>query len=415
MNLRRILLIIGFVLICILIAFGLYYVFFRPAPPAEEVLPGEEIEGRLPEFLEGEIPREIIVEPAVLEVEEEFPPAVVPKSELEVEVSPIALGGLTETTTVRSEFSQNVTLAGDGRNMLYYDQADGLFYGVNPDGRTYTLSSKVFHNVENATWSPEGTEAIIEYPDGSNIFYDFERDRQVTLPKQWEEFNFSSTNNQIVFKEMNVNPDNRWLGIANPDGSGMRYIEPMGDNAHKVTPSWSPTNQIIAFYVEPYDLERSEVFFVGQHHENFRSTIVEGRDFRGVWSEEGDKLLYSVYNSDSDYNPLLWIVDAHGEDIGRNRKSIKINTWADKCTFYDNDTVYCAVPQYVKDGMGMVPEVADSIPDDIYKINLTTGLKSRIARPDGDYTIEQLIVSEDGSQLYFVEKDNNTLHKIKLK
>lgn len=413
MNWKKILLIIGFILLSVLIALAIYFVFFRPAPPAEEV-PPEEAEGRLPGVPEGEIPREVTVEPAALELEEE-PPERAPRQEVDVEASPIALGGLTETTTVRPEFSQNVTLAPDGRNMLYYDQQEGLFYGVNPDGRTYTLSNRVFHNVENVTWTAGKNEAIIEYPDGSNIFYDFDQDRQVTLPNQWEEFDYSEKNNQIVFKEMNPNPDNQWLGISSPDGDSMRYIEPMGENADKVIPSWSPTGQMAAFYVEPFDIDRSEVFFVGLHHENFRSTIVEGRGFQGKWSEQGDRLLYSVYNSESNYNPKLWIVDAQGDNIGRNRRSLDINTWVDKCTFYDNQTVYCAVPQYTEDGMGMVPEVADDIPDDIYKIDLSTGLSNRIARPDGDYTIEELIISEDGSQLYFVEKDNNTIHKLKLK
>ena len=81
-------------------------------------------------------------------------------------------------------------------------------------------------------------------------------------------------------------------------------------------------------------------------------------------------------------------------------------------------TAYCAVPESLPEGAGYVPEVADNTPDLIYKIDLTTGAKTLLARPTGDrnnYTVEQLMVSSDGSVLYFVDKQTGRLYSIKLK
>ncbi len=191
----------------------------------------------------------------------------------------------------------------------------------------------------------------------------------------------------------------------------------LGENADKVQIAWSPNNQIIATSRtgEPQGFDRQEILLVGMHGENFKSLIVEGWGFDYKWSPQGDRMLYNVYNSASDYKPLLWIVDAQGDRIGSNRRSLGINTWAEKCAFADNSTVYCAVPQTLERGYGMMPELADTIPDTFYKIDLSTGLKTPVAVPYGTYTASQVTISADGQYLYFTDKATGRLNRIQLK
>jgi len=328
--------------------------------------------------------------------------------------SNVAKGGLTKTTELNKNRSLDPVLSSGGTDIQYYNANDGKFYKIDPEGNIEALSDKVFHQVEKTTWSASREKAILEYPDGSNILYNFDTGEQISLPKHWEDFDFSATGDQIVMKSIGLDPENRYLAISNSDGSRAYPVEAIGLNANKVISSWSPNNQAIAMYVEGIDFNRQEVFFIGKNNENFKSTIVEGRGFQPLWSESGDKLLYSVYSSDNEMKPSLWVVDAQGDNIGANRKSIKIETWAEKCTFSGDSTIYCAVPNELEEGAGIFPEIANNTTDKLYRINLNTGAKKIIAIPDKDYNISNIVVTEDQNNLFFIDNKTERIHKIEL-
>jgi len=330
-------------------------------------------------------------------------------------ISPKADGGLTQTTELNHLPSLGVTLAGNGSDLQYYDQEDGKFYRLTKDGKVSLLTDKVFHQVDKIFWSPDKNKAILKYPDGSNIIYDFSTNRQITLPAHWKDFDFSPDGSKIVMKSLGLDPNNRWLAISNIDGSNAQRIEDLGQNDETVYPAWSPNNQIIAMYTEGLDLDRQEVFFIGLHNENFKSTIIDGRGFEPKWSPSGDKLLYSVYSSKNNLKPMLWLVNASGDNIGSGRTSLNVETWADKCVFANQLDLYCAVPQKLEDGAGLFPEMAKNTKDNLYKIDLQTGLKKLIAIPDGNFSMSDMTISENGYYLYFTDQTTKTLHQIKLK
>jgi len=325
-----------------------------------------------------------------------------------------ATGGLTRTATLVKSPITNPTLSSDGR-VQYYDQSDGHFYKVNEQGEIVALSDKVFYNVDNIVWSPDKDRAVIEYPDGNKILYNFATKKQVTLPSHWQEFSFSPTSDKLVSESIGLDPENRWLTVSNDDGSKAIAIENIGTNADKVYPAWSPNNQVVALYTEGIDFDRQEVFFVGLNGENFKSTIVEGRGLKTQWSTDGDRLLYSVYSSSDNLNPRLWVVDASGDAIGQNRRSLDLQTWATKCTFASDTEVYCAVPDSLERGAGLFPELADKTKDSLYKIDLNSGTQQLIAVPDGSYNISQIIVGSEQDYLYFTDKTTEQLYQIRLK
>jgi hypothetical protein len=112
---------------------------------------------------------------------------------------------------------------------------------------------------------------------------------------------------------------------------------------------------------------------------------------------------------------MLWLVAAEGENIGNGRKSLGIETWADKCVFANNVELYCGVPNNLPEGSGWLPDLAATTNDTLYKINTITGVKKVIAVPDGEYNITEPIVSDDQRYLYFTNKETGFLHKINLK
>jgi hypothetical protein len=407
---KKIFLILGFLGLVFLVGYLLWRVFFlaETVLPTATTTPG--IISGLPTAGPGGETTNGTTEPGALPAGTAIPIAGAPDPN---EPNTIAVGGLTKTTAVTQSPTVSPTLSSDGQ-VQYYNKDDGLFYKIDENGQAVLLSDKVFHNVENVVWAPTKDKAIIEYPDGNKILYNFSTKKQVTLPSYWEDFSFAPASDKIVSKSLGLDAENRWLMVSNDDGSQAKALENIGTNDKTVYPSWSPNNQVAAMYTKGVDFNRQEVFFIGLNGENFKSTVVEGRGFESQWSTTGDRLLYSVYNSADDMKPRLWIVDASGDTISQNRKSFDIETWADKCTFASNTEIYCAVPESLEKYSGLLPELAANTKDNLYKIDLTTGAKKLIAVPDGTYNISQIMVPSGQDTLYFTDNKTSQIYQIKL-
>lgn len=405
---KKILAIIGFLFLVVVMAYLIWLVFFYRET---EITPPETIptpSGGLPQ--------------AGPDTDSEIPsgggPGTLPVGQISgppdpSTPSPIAIGGLTRTEKLTDSAVLKPTLSKNG-GVQYYDPKDGKFYRIDENGQATLMLDKVFYDVQNITWAPNKDKAILEYPDGNKILYNFSTKKQVTLPNHWQDFSFSPDSAQIISKSIGLDPENNWLVVSNDDGSKARAIENIGTNGDSVYSVWSPNNQIVAMYTDGLDFNRQELYFVGLNNENLKSTIIEGRGFQPEWSTDGNRLLYSVYSTDTNLNPKLWVVDSSGDSISQNRRSLEINTWASKCTFSSSATVYCAVPEYLERGAGLFPELADQTKDNLYKIDLANNSRELIAVPDGTYNISDVIVPADNGYIFFTDKKTGQLYKIKL-
>ena len=404
---KRILYSVALVAVAAIFGFIIYVVFFKP--PAEEQV---NVNGELvPVSVFPEI-SENINRPFEVENVNAF--VGVPA------IDTVAVGGNTLTETIMAEEAEQAMIAGNGTDMQYYDAEEGIFYRVTPDGEKIAMTDEIFKGVQEVEWSNDSNSAVLTFEDGFNIYYDFESKTQYTLPKEMEDFSFSPNDDQIGYKFMAIDEEDRWLGVINPDGSNPRGIVRLGDNEASVQVNWSPSGKALGTYQEYADGDRQSVVPLGLHGENYKQMMVEGRDFNYEWSEDGKQMAYSVFGAYSDFKPTLWVVDAQGEDIGKNRVPLEINTWADKCTFASSTDMYCAVPDSLPTGAGYAREMADQTPDSIYRINIQTGSKSLVAIPTNStgtqqYTVEDMYVSQDGSTLYFTDVNTKNINKLKLK
>jgi hypothetical protein len=317
-------------------------------------------------------------------------------------------------TQISTDYVTHPSLSQSGA-FRYYNEIDGKFYKINSDGTISELVDKVFYNASNVTWAKTNDKAVIEYPDGKKIVYNFETKKQITLPDHWEDFSFSADSNYIAAKSVTLAPENRWLVTTKDDGTSIKRIEPMGRNQDEVIVNWSPSQQTVAFSKtgEAVGADRREIYLVGQNKENFKSLIVEGFGFEPQWSTTGKKLLYSVYSTRTNYKPELWVVDSYGDSIGNNRQALYLNTWADKCAFSGDTTLYCAVPKTLPTGAGMVRGVADSSYDDLYKIDVGTGLKTPITLKD-DYNIKNISYDATNGKLFFTDNNKTGIFELKI-
>lgn len=404
---KKLIILLLIILAIILLAYVVYWIF---KPEARPWYPRENLNANINQ---GVLPN---INEAV-----NRPPANLNAAGILPGISQVANGDKTLVEPVVTKTTKDTFLTKDGKTMVFYDQDSGQFYKMVPGAEPQLLTSDIYKAAENVTFSPNGDKAIIEFPDGSNIMYDFNRDKQYSLPKEMEDFTFSPTGERIAFKYLGPDEFEKWYAISNPDGTQLDPVDLLGDNADKVDMDWSPQGQIIGNWWEAQAGVKLEIKFLGANRENLASTIVEGIGFNSQWSPDGNKLLYSVANQESDLKPELWIVDAAPATIGQARTALKVNTWADKCTFSSSgSTVYCAVPQNLDFGAGIAREVADDNVDQIVKIDLRNNSSQTLAIPvdqggNNIYTIDRLFVDQGGNYLYFVDKDNSNIHKILLK
>jgi len=307
------------------------------------------------------------------------------------------------------------TTVGANGGVKYYNQTDGKFYGVDSFGNAKLLTEEVFYNVQNVVWSPTKNESNIEYPDGANIYYNFDTKKQVTLPKHWENFSFSENVEKIAAKSVALSAENRWLVVSNPDGTDVQLVEALGNNADKVTVDWSPNNQVVALAQtgEALGANRQDIHLVGINGENFSPLTVEGRGFESIWSPEGKKILYSVYNSRNNFNPELWIANAEGTTAGTGRKSLGLSTWAQKCAFQSERILYCAVPSDLQRGTGFAPDLANNTQDVFYRIDIESGSRTQLT-VDAFHVVQSMFLGDDGKNIYFTDKVQPGLYSLPL-
>lgn len=183
---KNIILLLSFLLVAAFLGYMIFLFFFKPIMTSDNKTDNKQATSTTSGFPAAGTGTKAIADSGIGTVSQE--PGL-PQSK----ASAVAFGGLTETKKLNDSASVAATLSGDGSNVQFYNQEDGKFYKIDKDGKTVLLSDKIFHNVENVTWAGDKEKAVLEYPDGSNVVYDFASESQTTLPKHWEDFNFSRT------------------------------------------------------------------------------------------------------------------------------------------------------------------------------------------------------------------------------
>lgn len=387
--------ILGLVAVAALMGLALYFMIFGGGPSITPPAPEEETpstSGGLPPAGSGT--------PGAggpgMEEPTEGPGTLTP--------SPVADGGITSTILLTTSGVLQPTITNNG-TVAYYDPRDGKFYTIDDEGNVIPLSNASFPFAESVVFSDDAGAAVIEFPDGSNIVYDFNTQTQATLPSHWEEFSFSSDGSEIATKSLGVDPSNRTLVITSADGSNAKAIAPLGENDNLVDVNWSPDGDVVGFSKTGGGgsaFGQNEIYLIGEDGEATGVLIVNGSNFKSIWSPDGNNLLYSIADAGDEYRASLWYGDAQGDRAGDTRLRISLKTTVTKCTFASNALAYCAVPIEMPAGGGSAPSLIDS-PDYLYSVDLPSGRTTLVAIPEQNTQMFNLSVSEDGDQLYFTD------------
>jgi hypothetical protein len=95
--------------------------------------------------------------------------------------------------------------------------------------------------------------------------------------------------------------------------------------------------------------------------------------------------------------------------MGQNRRRLNLNTWADKCTWASESEIYCAVPQGLPSNSGLQRNLFATLPDDIYRINLASGVSTKINLPNQNRPVRQPVLNADQTKLFFSDAETGQL------
>lgn len=323
----------------------------------------------------------------------------------------------TDKITAKPYVEERVTAlkVSAGAGARYYQPTTGMFYKRLSNGQSVPLSDRQFNGVEKVTWSSKD-KAVIEYPDGANIVYDFVKQEQYTLPAQLKDFAFNQQADTLVAKVTGPLLEDNWLVTIGADGSNLSYIESMGDNGDKVQTIWAPNGMVAAMLADSNGSDSNTIVPIGLHGENYSSFNTVGRGFKGVWTDNGKKMLFTTYSSQIDFRNTLWLAEFNEDLSVRRQINLGLNTYLSKCDV-GNEKAYCAVPQNMPAGGGWFPELTKDIADDIYVIDFKTLDVRKIATPiidNAGVTASSVQYDQQSGQLLLSDEKTGQIFSIKL-
>ncbi len=385
-NLRRILLSLALLAAAGAMGFGLYWLFFRVPTPSPVTPPPGAGGGQFPPSGQGG-------GGTAATGTGRFP--ITPADG----VGPYVTASTTDGVA-------GAVAAPDG-SIRYYDSIRKQFVNLAADGSIQPLSPDRFFGVSDVTWAPGNSRAVVAYPDGSKVLYDFATQQQSTLPRAMQDVSFDPSGTKLASLYLGSTKEEQWLVTSNADGSQIQLVEPVGGKVNNFKPSWSPSGQIVGLFAEAVDGERQEVVPIGRNGENFRSFVAPGRGFTAEWSPSGERILYSVFNSASQGRPELYLADGRADTFGANSTSLGLSTSADWCSF-SGGSVYCAALDTPPALLGSYPELAQGQASSLWRIDLASGQRTRVAQLPQGFTPSR--VTADAGGVYVADQSTGRLY-----
>jgi hypothetical protein len=306
-------------------------------------------------------------------------------------------------------------LDADNISVLYFQKANGLLYRFNPQ----TLEKDIVYegmpeNIISPHWNEARQEVMMQFQDHYAL-YNIKAADPILFKDDVVELTWDSLSEKIVYVYKDPLTQERSINISQPNGSNWKELVRIGNS--KVKLDAIPRSPYIAYWPLPNNATSSTLKTVNILTGEEKTLLTEKKGADYLWSPNGKKVLVSFVSGTENEISLAVMNNTGGEF----RTLSNTHTLASKCAWSkDNIHVFCAVPTSIPQDTLMPDAYVNKdifTKDTFWKISTQTGTMERIVNMDDikqSFDASHLFLSGDETLLYFVERRNEYVYKIKL-
>ena len=308
----------------------------------------------------------------------------------------------------------------DKEHIRYFQKSNGHLLERSLDGtREISILDSDILNLENVIWAPDKKQIIYVLTTSEKYYYNLETGKTVALDKNMKNITWSPDSSKILYEY--TDPETKIHGIisSNPNGENIKviYKTPL----QNLNLAWPEQNQI-TFYQKPSAYAISPLFSINPSNQQIDIIINNQNGLLVHYMPNSQNFIYSASYGKSLNSFAFYARLPTPGTGGQANKSINLNsvTIASKCTLdSEHSTAYCAIAENLEENSILPDDYFKNLikfKDSIYKIDLETGEKQKIALSSelGNPDAYNLFLSPDKDKLYFTDKNTGILYLINL-
>lgn len=295
--------------------------------------------------------------------------------------------------------------------VLFYKKEGGDLMSSDFDGQKQDkLSNITILGILEAWWNSSRNRALVQYLDNETLksFIHSGTSSISTLPLDIISASWSPDGKSLAYT---LPKNNGLVSLITADASGKNPKEIFSSPLADASMDWITTN-LIALQTAPSGHAEGYVFAYARLNGAFNKILGPKNGLQTLWAPDGSKFLASQTNR-AGKSLTLGIYDAAGKELFQTG----LPTMADKCVWLDAKNAFCAVPRSIPESI-MLPD--DYLMGEFHGsdriIHINLGAKeSQAVFDEGSFDISNIVISKDGSHLFFIDRNDGALWRIKLK
>ncbi len=294
--------------------------------------------------------------------------------------------------------------------ILFYKKDGGDLFSYSFSGDTKEKTSNLtIIGILEAFWSPTKDRALVLYLDDETIkgFLHQGTSTITTLPQNIKSAAWSQDAKTLAYLIL----QNDEINLVLSDSSGKKPKTIFRTPIQDVKTHWI-TKDLFAFTTNASGLAEGFIFTLNRTSGVFKKIVGPFFGLTSLWSEDGSRVLTSSTNTNGK-NTRMRVWDNSGNVLS----AIGVKTLAEKCIFANKDEIYCAVPNEIYQDT--------TLPDDYFSgefhpqdrlvyIDLKNN-ETRELLKEGVFDMSNLVITQNKDYLFFVNRFDGTLWRIKLK
>lgn len=293
--------------------------------------------------------------------------------------------------------------------ILYYQKEGGdVFARDLAKSQSEKISHITIVGMTEAIWSPLRDRAAVFYIDNETLkaFLHINNTSVAVLPQNMTSFSWSPDGKFIGY---GLEKDGKF-NLATADAAGKNARTIFSNPLRDLRISWV-TQDKIALQSPPSGLTEGFLFAYSRANGTLNK-LFSSYGLLSLWSPDGTRIITSSTNGQGK-NLSLMVRDAAGGEL----YATGLATFPQKCVWAGNKEIYCGVPEsYPAEAV---------LPDSYLRGEFHTA--DRLVRIDvekkeirtvfneGNFDIENLLITKKKDYIIFVDRNNGTLWRLKLK